>query len=95
MAITGLIGEGFEQLDLRRREGTHLGATCEHILQRIPLADEAERTSRCETQHRHPTLENRPASARREREVCRARESSETAAALILISTRRIGTEPK
>ena len=25
----GLIGEGFEQLDLRRGEGAHLGATCD------------------------------------------------------------------
>ncbi len=24
----GLVGEGFEQLDLRRGEGAHLGATC-------------------------------------------------------------------
>ena len=29
----GLIGEGFEQLDLRRGEGAHLDATCVQRLQ--------------------------------------------------------------
>ena len=33
----GLIGEGFEQLDLRRSEGTHLGATCVQGSNKLPL----------------------------------------------------------
>ena len=29
----GLVGEGFKQLDLRRSEGAHLGATCDQSIQ--------------------------------------------------------------
>ena len=29
----GLVGEGFEQFDLRRGEGAYLGATCSSVLQ--------------------------------------------------------------
>ena len=33
----GLVGEGFEQLDLRRGEGAHLGATCAQRSNEFPL----------------------------------------------------------
>ena len=33
----GLVGEGFEELDLRRGEGAHLGATCGQSSNEFPL----------------------------------------------------------
>ena len=33
----GLVGEGFKQLDLRRGEGAHLGATCDQRSNEFPL----------------------------------------------------------
>ena len=33
----GLVGEGFEELDLRRGEGAHLGATCDQCSNEFPL----------------------------------------------------------
>ena len=32
-----LVGEGFKQLDLRRGEGAHLGATCAQYANQFPL----------------------------------------------------------
>ena len=37
MAIDCLIGEGFEQLDLRWSEGVHLGAACVQGPNKLPL----------------------------------------------------------
>ena len=33
----GLVGEGFQELDLRRGEGTHLGTTCAQCSNEFPL----------------------------------------------------------
>ena len=33
----GLVGEGFEELDLRRGKGAHFGATCDQCSNEFPL----------------------------------------------------------
>ena len=38
-----LVGESFEELDLRRGEGAHLDATCAQRPNEFPLHDEGER----------------------------------------------------
>ena len=42
-----LVGEGLEELDLRRGEGAHLDATCAQSTNKFSLADEGARPKRC------------------------------------------------
>ena len=55
----GLIGKGFEQLDLRRREGTHLGATRGQRSNEFPLLTKGNDQDRCASCRANPTLGNR------------------------------------
>ena len=50
----GLIGEGFEQLDLRRGEGTHLDATCGQCPNEFPLLTKGNDQVRCASRRRNP-----------------------------------------
>ena len=73
-----LVGEGFEQLDLRRGEGAHLGATCDQYSNEFPLLTKGNGQKGARARRRNPTLGNRSARGRRERGACHARASSET-----------------
>ena len=76
----GLIGEGFEQLDLRRGEGAHLGATCDQCSNEFPLLTKGNGQEGAAVADGTQTLGNRSARGRQECEACRARASSETVA---------------
>ena len=52
----GLVGEGFEELDLRRGEGAHLGATCVQCSNEFASADEGERLSKVRSSRAEPRI---------------------------------------
>ena len=45
----GLVGEGFQQLDLRRGEGAHLGATCDQCSNEFSLLTKGNEPRRCDS----------------------------------------------
>ena len=58
-----LVGEGFEQLDLRRGEGAHLGATRGQVSNEFPLLTKGNDQEGTPAAGGHPTLGNRSARA--------------------------------
>ena len=75
-----LVGEGFKQLDLRRGEGAHFGATRVQHSNEFSLLTKGNDQEGAQSRRRNPTLENRSARGRRECGACHARASSETVA---------------
>ena len=75
-----LVGEGFEELDLRRSEGAHLDATCDQSSNEFPLLTKRNGQESAVTGADRHKLENHSVRGHRECEACRARASSETLA---------------
>ena len=73
-----LVGEGLEQLDLRRGEGAHLGATCAQCSNEFPLLTKGNDQKSARVAGSTHKLGNRSAHGRRECGACHARASSET-----------------
>ena len=91
----GLVGEGFEQLDLRRGEGAHLDATCVQRSNEFPLltkGNSQEGAQAADDTHRWKIVLR---ARRRERGACHARGSSDNCGSSILISPRPMGMGPK
>ena len=74
-----LVGEGFEELDLRRGEGAHLGATRVQCSNEFPLLTKGNSQEGAQAAG-SPTLENHSAHEHRECGACHARASSDTVA---------------
>ena len=72
-----LVGEGFEEFDLRRSEWAHLGATRDQRSNEILPSDEGERLRACARLRRNPHLEIHSARGCPEREARHARASSD------------------
>ena len=52
----GLVGEGFQELDLRRGEGTYLGATCVQRSDEFPLLTKGSGSRRCAKSPSEPSV---------------------------------------
>ena len=72
-----LVGEGFQQLDLRRGERAHLNATCTNVPISSPLLTKGNESKSAPACWQNPSLGNRSARGRRERGACHARVSSD------------------
>ena len=75
-----LVGKGFDEFDLRRGEGAHLGATCEQSANEFPLLTKGNGQDGAKVAERNPSLGIRSARGHRECGARRARASSETVA---------------
>ena len=73
-----LVGEGFEQLDLRRGEGAHLGATCVQCSNEFPLLSKGNDQKGARWPPKASVGKSSRVHGHREDGACHARASSDT-----------------
>ena len=92
----GLVGEGFEQLDLRRGKGTHFDAAREQSADEFPLLTKGNGQEGAQGGGGYQPSGNRSARARRECGVCRAHATQRNRGSSILqLNVRLMGMGPK